>query len=330
MTGRPLRFLGAVLLVWVTIRLVAWWPEGPSPTPILAERTRPSAEMTSFLPLRFTALDRVIRAPRPTRRALDRSLRAVVPSSVTKIDAIAIPVEAPLRTPVEWSAVVSEGEVRPAAPIIASPHLPPPTHSPDRLALGIWGIARDGRSDTLATGQLGASQVGARATYIIADRARIALAARISAPLRGRGREAAFGIGWQPTAAPIHVIAEQRLPLDGGDARPAAFVTAGLDRAVFGPRFRVDGYGQAGGVLGRGLFVDAAARVTTSVARLHLGLGSWAGAQRGASRIDIGPTAALVLPIADRGVRLTLDWRHRIVGDARPGSGPALSIGGDF
>ena len=112
MTGRPLRFLGAVLLVWVTIRLVAWWPEGPSPTPILAERTRPSAEMTSFLPLRFTALDRVIRAPRPTRRALDRSLRAVVPSSVTKIDAIAIPVEAPLRTPVERSAEVSEGEVK--------------------------------------------------------------------------------------------------------------------------------------------------------------------------------------------------------------------------
>jgi hypothetical protein len=29
-------------------------------------------------------------------------------------------------------------------------------------------------------------------------------------------------------------------------------------------------------------------------------------------------------------VRLSIDWRQRIAGRARPGSGPALSIGSDF
>ena len=57
---------------------------------------------------------------------------------------------------------------------------------------------------------------------------------------------------------------------------------------------------------------------------------SMGGAQRGAARVDIGPSAGLVVPVGASAVRVTLDWRQRIAGDAAPGSGPALSIGSDF
>ncbi|MDQ2891489.1 MAG: hypothetical protein M3R64_00165, partial [Pseudomonadota bacterium] len=63
---------------------------------------------------------------------------------------------------------------------------------------------------------------------------------------------------------------------------------------------------------------------------VDVGVGAWGGAQRGASRLDIGPSAGMVIPVGGTAVRVTLDWRHRIAGSAAPGSGPALSIGSDF
>lgn len=328
MSGRPLRFLAAILTLWVTMRLVARWPESSPPGPILAQRTDPRDAATSFRPLRLTAVDRPKSVTSSVVRTRDRAARPSAQPAATAT--------MPTHSPVETSAPSATGWLpgfqaiaQPAVvPIVASPIPPNATRSSDRWVLSIWGIARHGRSGTLATGQLGASQLGARATYTIDAAARVAVATRISTPISGEGREVALGIDWQPVDVPVHLIAEHRLPLDGNAAQPAAFATAGVDRTVAG--FRVEGYGQAGGVLRRGLFVDGAARVTIPITRLHVGIGSWAGAQRGASRVDIGPTVALVLPVADRGVRLTLDWRQRIAGDARPGSGPALSIGGDF
>jgi hypothetical protein len=44
------------------------------------------------------------------------------------------------------------------------------------------------------------------------------------------------------------------------------------------------------------------------------------------ARLDIGPSIALV----HQGARLTADWRVRIAGQARPGSGPSLTLGKDF
>ena len=63
---------------------------------------------------------------------------------------------------------------------------------------------------------------------------------------------------------------------------------------------------------------------------LDLGIGAWGAAQRGAARLDIGPSAAITLPLGTRALRVSFDWRQRIAGDARPVSGPALSIGPDF
>ena len=64
--------------------------------------------------------------------------------------------------------------------------------------------------------------------------------------------------------------------------------------------------------------------------RIDFGAGIWGSAQRGAARLDIGPTIGVAVPIARRAIRLSADWRERIAGDARPGSGPAFTIGSDF
>jgi hypothetical protein len=165
----------------------------------------------------------------------------------------------------------------------------------------------------------------------------VALAARIAAPLRGRGAEVGLGLDWQPTALPLHLIAEQRVPIGRGRGGPALMIVGGVDPRPLVAGFRLEAYGQAGAIARGGVerFADGAVRVTRPVAtvgaiRIDLGLGGWGGAQRGVSRLDVGPGVALLLPVERRAVRVTLDWRQRIAGNARPGSGPALSIGGDF
>jgi hypothetical protein len=99
----------------------------------------------------------------------------------------------------------------------------------------------------------------------------------------------------------------------------------------------LDAYGQAGAVW-RGRidpFADGALRVTHEVAsigkaRLSLGGGIWGAAQRDAARLDVGPSAVATLPLAGQPVKLSIDWRQRVAGNARPGSGPALTLGADF
>ena len=105
--------------------------------------------------------------------------------------------------------------------------------------------------------------------------------------------------------------------------------------------FRLEAYVEAGAIARRAAdggvegFGDGAARLTRPIARvgklrLDLGAGSWGAVQRGARRLDVGPTMGIVAPLGRKSMRLTLDWRERVAGDARSGSGPALSLGTDF
>lgn len=221
---------------------------------------------------------------------------------------------------------------------ITSPLRLPPIAAPrPRLAVSTWLIARGGSGGTLLGGQLGGSQAGARLTYALGQARRVALAARIATPLAGRGREAALGVEWQPTRAPIRLVAEQRLSLDGGRGGPTLMAIGGIGPTPVVAGFRLESYAQAGAIARDGVeaFADGAARLTRPVASLgdatlDLGVGGWGAAQRGAARLDVGPSIGLVVPVDRHAVRLTLDYRRRIAGDARPGSGVALSIGGDF
>ncbi len=85
----------------------------------------------------------------------------------------------------------------------------------------------------------------------------------------------------------------------------------------------------------RDLYADGAIRVARTVdfgqgRSLALGGGLWGAAQPDAARLDISPSDVLRLPVAFHAVALALDWRDRIAGAAKPGSGVALTLASDF
>ena len=223
-------------------------------------------------------------------------------------------------------------------PLIPSPVAPPfLARGPGRLTGSAWLLARGGPAGTVSGGQLGASQGGLRLAYALGRGRKVAVVARVASPLEGTGREAALGVEWQPTRLPIRLVAEQRFALDGGRGGPTLGVIAGYGPSDVVPGVRIEAYGQVGGIARDGIegFVDASARITHSLGQVlgmhaDIGIGIWGSAQRDAERFDIGPSFVATLPIARKTIRATLDWRERIAGGARPGSGPALSIGSDF
>ena len=334
--GRPLRFLAVTLGGWTAARVVLLWPAAPVamplPVPTLVEHLRSPVAIA-----------------RPTDHDGHRRLATVTERS----PGAPSPMPAPER---------SGGRLAPAAPVAPAPIAPPqaergvipPPLRPTPLAPALaapgrsrwagsaWAIVRGGgggSAGALLAGQLGASQAGARLTYALGERRRVALSARIATPLSGRGREAAVGLDWQPTPMPLHLLAEQRLPLDGQRGGPTLMLVGGINPTPVLAGFRLEGYGQAGAIKREGTsveaFGDGAARLTRVVAsvgaaRIDLGGGAWGAAQRGVRRLDIGATVGAAVPVAGTALRLTLDWRQRLAGNARPGSGPALSIGTDF
>jgi len=78
----------------------------------------------------------------------------------------------------------------------------------------------------------------------------------------------------------------------------------------------------------RDWFVDGQAAVARSVWRnFSAGLGLWGGAQPGLSRLDAGPRVSM--RVGSR-MRVHLDYRHKLVGNAQPGSGGVVTVAGDF
>jgi hypothetical protein len=59
----------------------------------------------------------------------------------------------------------------------------------------------------------------------------------------------------------------------------------------------------------------------------YAGLGAWGGAQPGLYRLDAGPRVTLRIR---NNMRVHLNWRQGLAGNARPGSGPALPLAGNF
>lgn len=341
--GRPLRFLALTLGGWTAARVVLLWPAapvampvpmpmpGPTPVPMPVAQARSPAGAST--PPGHGPGGRLAAAvERPASALLPMPARpSAVPPPERRGDraALAAPV-----APVPIDPPLAERGVIPL------PLVPGNAPGRSRVAASAWAIVRGGgggSAGALLAGQLGASQAGARLTYALGEGRRVALSARIATPLSGRGREAAVGLDWQPTRMPLHLLAEQRLPLDGQRGGPTLMLVGGIDPTPVVAGFRLEGYGQAGAIERASVeaFGDGAARLTRVVAsvgpaRLDLGGGAWGAAQRGVRRLDIGPTVGAAVPVAGAALRLTLDWRERLAGNARPGSGPALSIGTDF
>ncbi|MEP9359143.1 hypothetical protein [Sphingomonas sp. KR3-1] len=327
--GRPLRFLGMVMLAWIGARVAMLWPQtGSLPAAIRAA-----------LPLAHAAP--VVRAPvLPAPWQAKRR----IPTGLPPLPAFRAPlgegdprVQLALMGLMQYGAPGSGPAGIPPTALTQLPPMAMPAPErldplPDRWSLSGWVVVRAGGAGLAAApgGQLGGGQAGARLAWLLAPRQRLAAYGRVTAPLQGKGREAALGLEWQPTRAPVRLIAERRFGLDGNPGGTGLGMIAGIDTEARG--FRLEAYGQVGAVLRRRAdpYADGAARGVRMLgdgpARIGLGAGAWGAAQREAQRLDIGPSATLVV----RNLRFALDWRQRVAGEARPGSGLALTLGADF
>jgi hypothetical protein len=238
-----------------------------------------------------------------------------------------------------------QGAAAPMTQSMPAPVLPPlpsqPVAAPTPDRHGRWSgsawllLRPDGGPALAQGGTLGGSQAGARIGYLLnrGGARPLSIAARLSAPAGDRrAAEAALGLEWRPIPRlPVRLAAERR---QGLGSRGRSAFALGAHGGVSGARlpggFRLDAYGQAGvvGARSRDLYADGAARVTLPAGRFDVGAGLSGGAQPGTARLDAGPVVALRVPAAR--LRVSAEWRFRIAGDARPGSGPALTIGTDF
>ncbi|QLC25769.1 hypothetical protein HFP57_12580 [Parasphingopyxis algicola] len=351
----PVRFIATIVTLWVGLRIVFWAPaEIP---PLLLEQPGPFLPGLPALPLSEVA-GPPGSADGPRRDAGIVPVGQIAPETVAnrfRTDRVAA---APPSSPGHCGARCQR--------IFLAAHMPPlsqpllmrfarrasrlpvtPLADPaasSRFSLAAWVQWRSGDGvDALADdGELGGSQAGVRARYRIVRAAGVeaALAARLSRPIeRDTGAEAAIGIAFRPAAnVPVELTAERWIALDdGGRDAWALGIAGGIYRRPLPFGLELDGYAQAGivGARSRDLYGDAALIVSRPVplterSTLSLGGGVWAGAQPGLSRVDIGPEAGVRLPVGNGGVRLSLSWRERVAGSARPGSGPVLTLGADF
>lgn len=337
--GRPLRFLTLVIGGWIALRTVQLWPVPPGPLPAIVAAIAPPAAAAVVdamrLPTPFRAGAQPPASIRPAPAAT-AALPSDAGAAAAATPAPGSPVTLELAGFVPVGATATAGQ---DAPIAGSPIAPPrASAAAPRFAGSAWLIARGGSGPAAPfVPQLGGSQAGARLTYAIGDGGRIALAGRLSSALGVRQREAAVGLDWQPTPLPVHLVAEQRIGIERARGGPSLAVIGGLPPLPVAAGFDLQGYAQAGAIARDGVegYADGALRIARSVAtagaaRIEIGLGAWGGAQPGAARVDVGPAAGIVLPAGARAVRISLEWRQRVAGKARPGSGIALALGSDF
>jgi hypothetical protein len=163
---------------------------------------------------------------------------------------------------------------------------------------------------------------------------------RISAALATKQREIAGGLSLRPIPAiPLSLMTEARLVDDawGGRIKPVMMVVTELAPISLPADMSAEIYAQGGYAAGQDAtpFGDGQVRVTRRVSvnqnvSLDVGGGAWAGGQRGARRVDFGPTVRVSFSRGATRLRLAADWRLRVAGDAAPASGPAMTISAGF
>lgn len=330
--GRPLRFLVLVMTGWVGARAVMLWPGASVAVARDVITPRPAA---------------ALRATEGRPVAAEPPYYAPFAPAVRPTARLHIPAGPAGRVPTDDVHLPSIGLDEPSSPgLIAGLPIPlssarpqPQPQHRSRLFGSAWAVARGGNG--LPAGvpgvQLGGSQAGVRLGYALREDRRLAVVARVSSPL-GRGmREGAVGIEWQPTRLPVRLVAEQRFALGPGRGGPTLAAVGGVGPRPLAAGFRLEAYVQAGMIARSGTegFADGALRVARPVAvlggvKIDLGGGTWGAAQRGATRLDVGPSLSAVVPVGPQPVRLSLDWRQRVAGNAAPGSGLVATLGADF
>jgi hypothetical protein len=208
-----------------------------------------------------------------------------------------------------------------------------------------WLLLREDDAAPLLASQpsYGRSQAGAVLRYALAPSSRhrpqayVRASGALDAP---RDVELAGGLSARPVAGlPVRAAAELRVAdtRGGTELRPAAYAVTELPPLSLPLGTRAEVYAQAGYVGGdfATAFVDGQARAVRDVAqfggaRLSAGAGAWGGAQKGASRLDVGPSALVSFRLGEANARVAFDYRVRVAGRAKPRSGPALTLAAGF
>lgn len=254
--------------------------------------------------------------------------------------------------PVPENAMAAAVPAMPASPPV--PYLPGSSTEALRWSGDGWILWRQGGNGfnlpgaglpgaSLPAGAYGSSQAGFVIRYRLAAGSplRPALYLRASSGFyRPRGEEAAIGLSLRPLPRlPVSLMGEVRVSrtTSGNVVRPAVAMVTELPPARLPLGFVAETYGQAGWVGGKDhtLFVDGQAKLDRPVVRVgnaevRLGAGAWGGAQTGASRLDVGPSATLDLGLGPARARLSADYRWRVAGTAAPGSGAAVTFSAGF
>jgi hypothetical protein len=209
-------------------------------------------------------------------------------------------------------------------------------------SLGGWLYLRGGEPGAVpdglaAGGQIGGSQAGVRLEHGFGGTGRTRAYGRgVIATERPRQRELALGLAHAPFADVSFDVAVERRVAVGREGRDAfaAMVAGGVSEARLPAGFRLDVYAQAGvvGARRRDGFADGAIVVDRLLHGGPLRIGALAAGavQPDAARVDVGPRLTLGLPALGQGARVALDWRQRVAGNARPDSGPSLTLAADF
>lgn len=238
---------------------------------------------------------------------------------------------------------------------MASPPAPQRARPADRRWSGdAWLLLRRGGNGfnlpgaglpgaNLPSGAYGASQMGAVIRFRLAPTSanRPSLYLRATSAVQApRGEELAAGFSARPLArVPIAAMIEARATrtMTGTVIRPAAALVSELPPAELPLGIRGEAYVQGGYVGGRDAtaFVDGQGRLERRLVaagrwQLRAGAAAWGGAQKGAKRIDVGPTASVDVPLGPVNGRVAADWRFRIGGNAAPTSGPAITLSAGF
>lgn len=363
--GQPLWALGSLLLCWIAVRaalidLPAAPPDtfgevareiiglskAPRVEPVAGAAAQglagPMAQAPAAAPIHSIDLGlRVLTAPEPLPSRppiLDNSQHAAGHNLLWMAAMSAIPM-------LPGVATLLAGQQ--AAPARQSLAPSPALRLPSRWSGDAWLVWRPDSRSFASIGPItpvsGGSQAGALLRYDLAPASRNRPAAYIRAVgalTREQEQDLAIGLVARPLSRlPIGAHGELRLSRrEGGTTlRPAAFLSGGIDDAPLAAGLTARGYAQAGYVAGREAtaFADGGLIAERPVwrdrdAALAAGAGTWGGAQRGAARLDIGPTASLRFRLGETTARLSADYRLRVAGNAEPASGAALTLSAGF
>lgn len=351
--GAPLRFLALTLGLWIGLRVAmtsSLFAQAPDGAPV--ETPGPVASVTSaalgYSPqlaayaggMRGDPARRLERAP-IVRRGPDDGPVAQMPRAMSfafATSAASLPILA---------AASAGGEEAGRSPASTAPALPAGSRGgTDRWSASAWAFWRSqGGGRSLGSGgQLGGSQAGARLERALGRLGSgrgmpVSAYARVTTALRGpMAPEAALGIAVRPLSgrAPVMLGVERRIGLDRNGRNAFALVAAGgLNPTRVIGSIAAEGYAQAGmvGLSRRDPFIDGRLSVTAPLGRggtTRAGFSLSGGAQPGAARLDFGPAFETRLPLGRVRPRLTVEWRQRVAGKARPGSGVAVTLANDF